>query len=37
MPTVPESAKTSLAQKLTEQARTAWPWDGTGSPTRLIG
>jgi hypothetical protein len=37
MPTVPESARTSLAQKLTAQARTAWPWDGTGSPTRLIG
>jgi hypothetical protein len=34
---LPESAKTSLAQKLTAQARTAWPWDGTGSPTRLIG
>jgi hypothetical protein len=37
MPTVPESAKTSLAQKLTAQAWTAWPSDGTGSPTRLPG
>ncbi|MCP3770144.1 hypothetical protein [Streptomyces sp. MAR25Y5] len=25
MPTVPESTKTSLAQKLTARARTAWP------------
>jgi len=33
MPTVPESAKTSLAQKLTAQAWTAWPSDGTGSQT----
>ncbi len=31
MPTVPESAKTSLAQKLTAQARTAWPPDGTAA------